>query len=107
MFPAIVKEMTQSTAQRRYVRVRRVDECQSLEDLFLDCLPAFGGAYLRRIYRILDRAIGLGCPLTLAIAGPVQDAVDTRRRSESRQAVKEGDRHSSTRRARAAGQWTD
>jgi deoxyhypusine synthase len=63
--------MTQSTAQRRYVRVRRVDECQSLEDLFLDCLPAFGGAYLRRIYRILDRAIGLGCPLTLAIAGPV------------------------------------
>ena len=63
--------MTQSTAGRRYVRVRRVDECQSLEDLFLDCLPAFGGAYLRRIYRILDRAIGLGCPLTLAIAGPV------------------------------------
>ncbi len=27
--------------------------------------------HLRRIYTILDRAIGLGCPLTLAIAGPV------------------------------------
>src|SRR5947209_3917901 len=56
---------------RNYVRVRRVDECATLGDLFSDCLPAFGGAYLRRIYRILDRAIGMGCPLTLAVAGPV------------------------------------
>jgi deoxyhypusine synthase len=56
---------------RRYVRVRRVDECATLGDLFTDCLPAFGGAYLRRIYTILDRAIGMGCPLTLAVAGPV------------------------------------
>src|SRR5450432_4688352 len=56
---------------RRYVTVRRVDECGSLDELFLHCLPAFGGAYLRRIYQILDRAIGAGCPLTLAISGPV------------------------------------
>src|SRR3954465_3540447 len=56
---------------RRPVRVRRVDECATLGDLFNDCLPAFGGAYLRRIYRILDRAIGMGCPLTLAVSGPV------------------------------------
>jgi deoxyhypusine synthase len=56
---------------RRYVKVRRVDECGSLDELILNCLPAFGGAYLRRIYQILDRAIGMGCPLTLAIAGPV------------------------------------
>jgi deoxyhypusine synthase len=56
---------------RRYVRVRRVDECESLHDLFSYCLPAFGGAFLRRIYQILDRAIGMGCPLTLAISGPV------------------------------------
>ncbi len=56
---------------RRSVEVRRVDECGSLADLFTHCLPAFGGAYLRRIYEILDRAIGLGCPLTLSIAGPV------------------------------------
>ena len=39
-------------------------------EIFLHCLPAFGGAYLRRIY-ILDRAIGMGCPLTLAVSGPV------------------------------------
>jgi deoxyhypusine synthase len=51
--------------------VRRVDECHSLDDLFRHCLPAFGGAYLRRLYTILDRAIGRGCPLTLSISGPV------------------------------------
>ena len=56
---------------RRTVRVKRVDEVNSLDEMFRHCLPAFGGAYLRRIYEILDRAIGLGCPLTLAIAGPI------------------------------------
>ena len=42
-----------------------------MDELFLHCLPAFGGAYLRRIYQILDTAIGMGCPLTLAVSGPV------------------------------------
>jgi len=56
---------------RRPVVVRRVDECATLDELFTHCLPAFGGAFLRRIYSILDEAIGAGCPLTLAIAGPV------------------------------------
>src|SRR5450432_3437125 len=56
---------------RRPVRVRRVDEVATLDELFRHCLPAFGGAYLRRVYTILDRAIGAGCPLTLAISGPV------------------------------------
>ncbi len=53
------------------VSTRRVDECRTLDELFRFGLPAFGGAFLRRIYSILDRAIGSGCPLTLAIAGPV------------------------------------
>ena len=56
--------------QRRPVVVRRVDECASLDEIFRNCLPAFGGAYLRRVYSILDRAIGMGCPLTIAISGP-------------------------------------
>ena len=56
---------------RRAVRVRRVDECQSLDEVFQHCLPAFGGAFLRRVYTILDTAIGAGCPLTIAISGPV------------------------------------
>ncbi|MBM3773811.1 MAG: hypothetical protein FJW37_01455 [Acidobacteria bacterium] len=53
------------------VRVRHVDECRTLDEIFTHCLPAFGGAVLRRVYTILDRAIGTGCPLTLSIAGPV------------------------------------
>src|SRR5512132_1712756 len=57
--------------QRQYVHVKRVDECDSMHDLFTHCLPAFGGAFLRRIYTILDQAIGRGCPITLSIAGPV------------------------------------
>lgn len=53
------------------MRVKRVDEVSNLDELFRHCLPAFGGAYLRRIYTILDRAIGAGCPLTMSIAGPI------------------------------------
>ncbi len=68
--PVTVEDVT-SESNRRTVRVRRVDECATLDELFRHCLPAFGGAYLRRLYTILDRAIGMGCPFTLAIAGPV------------------------------------
>src|SRR4029079_8971155 len=68
---AMVELMSQESKPRRWVRVRRVDECDTLDDLFTHCLPAFGGAYLRRVYQILDRAIGMGCPLTLSISGPV------------------------------------
>src|SRR4051812_19081699 len=39
---------------RRAVVSRRVDETTSLGQIFTDCLPAFGGAFLRRIYTILD-----------------------------------------------------
>src|SRR5262245_41570330 len=67
----MVKLMDIQTTNRRYVRVRRVDECDTVEDLLLHCFPAFGGALLRRIYQILDSAVGMGCPLTLAISGPV------------------------------------
>lgn len=64
---------TESPCQqnRRVVRTKRVDEVQSLHELIQHCLPAFGGAYFRRIYSILDTAIGMGCPLTMAIAGPI------------------------------------
>src|SRR5258708_36140228 len=65
--------MPKSTTIRpkRTVHVRRVDECDTLDELFRHCLPAFGGAFLRRIYTILDQAIGMGCPLTLSVSGPV------------------------------------
>jgi deoxyhypusine synthase len=57
--------------ERRYVKVKRVDECSTLDELFRSCLPAFGGAFLRRVYTILDEAIARGCPLTVSISGPV------------------------------------
>ncbi|MCK6528748.1 deoxyhypusine synthase family protein [Myxococcota bacterium] len=53
------------------VEVRRVDEVETLAEVFDGCLPAFGGAFLRRFHRVLDEAIGAGCPLTLAVSGPV------------------------------------
>ncbi|MBV9399529.1 MAG: deoxyhypusine synthase family protein, partial [Bryobacterales bacterium] len=56
---------------RRRVSVRPVDQCETMDELIRHCFPAFGGAFLRRIYTILDHAIGMGCPLTLAISGPV------------------------------------
>jgi deoxyhypusine synthase len=66
----IAKQMLEQQAQNP-LRTRRVDECDSLGEIFRDCLPAFGGAFLRRIYTILDRAIGEGYPLTVSISGPV------------------------------------
>ena len=58
-------------SHRKPVRVRRVDQCQTVHEIFEHCLPAFGGAILRRVYSILDRAIARGCPLTISIAGPI------------------------------------
>jgi deoxyhypusine synthase len=63
--------MERDRSGKRYVKVKRVDDCESLHDVFMNCLPAFGGAFLRRIYTILDHAIGMGCPLTVSIAGPI------------------------------------
>src|ERR1700679_2543299 len=66
--------MNSHTSQRGHdnrVRVRRVDECETLDELIRHSFPAFGGGFLRRIYTILDKAIGMGCPLTLAVSGPV------------------------------------
>src|SRR5580704_1530855 len=66
-----MKNDANSRAKVRSVQVRRVDECDSIHEILMHCFPAFGGAFLRRIYTILDTAIGRGCPLTLAISGPV------------------------------------
>lgn len=50
---------------------RPVTECKHLDQLLLGSFPSFGGAYLRRIFQLLDEAIGKGVPMTLAISGPV------------------------------------
>lgn len=53
------------------LRHRSVAEVNGLDRLLSECLPSFGGGYLRRVWTLLDEAIGRGVPMTLAIAGPV------------------------------------
>ena len=53
------------------VTAKPVDECETLHEIFMNCLPAFGGAYLRRVYTIVHQAIRQNIPLVIAIAGPV------------------------------------
>ncbi len=50
---------------------RPVTEVKHLDHVLQQCLPSFGGAYLRRVFDLLDEAIGKGVPMTLAVAGPV------------------------------------
>ena len=56
---------------RSPVKVKRVDECETLSELITHCFPAFGGAFLRRIYTILDHAIGMGARSRSRSPGPV------------------------------------
>lgn len=50
---------------------RSVAEVEGLDRLLEQCLPSFGAGYLRRVFLLLDEAIGRGVPMTLAVAGPV------------------------------------
>lgn len=50
---------------------RPVTEAGAMDELLRDSLPAFGGAYLRRVWTLLDEAVGKGLPMTLAVSGPV------------------------------------
>ena len=59
-----------STA-RRELTTRPVTEADTLDALLEGSLPSFGGAYLRRLWLLLDEAVGRGVPMSLAVAGPV------------------------------------
>jgi deoxyhypusine synthase len=50
---------------------RPVGEARHLDELLEGSYPSFGGGYLRRVWSLLDEAIGQGLPMTLAISGPV------------------------------------
>jgi len=56
---------------QRELVTRPVTEAEGLDQLLEGSLPAFGGAYLRRIWTLLDEAVGQGLPMTLAVSGPV------------------------------------
>ena len=48
-----------------------VTECQDLNEVFLSALPAFGGAYLRRVYDAMRAVIEKRIPLVVTCAGPI------------------------------------
>ncbi len=53
------------------LRHQAVTASKHLDNLLERSFPSFGGAYLRRIWMLLDEAIGQGIPMTLSVAGPV------------------------------------
>jgi len=53
------------------LRHRSVADVEGLDRLLEECLPSFGAGYLRRVWTLLDEAIGRQGPLSLAVAGPV------------------------------------
>jgi deoxyhypusine synthase len=50
---------------------RPVHEARDLDGLLEGSYPSFGGGYLRRVWEILDEAVGSGVPMTLSVSGPV------------------------------------
>ncbi len=48
-----------------------VTECKDLSEVFEAALPAFGGAYLRRVYDALKAVIEKRIPLVVTCAGPI------------------------------------
>jgi deoxyhypusine synthase len=60
-----------ASADKRELVTRPVHEIESLDGVFESALPAFGAAYLRRVWTLLDEAVGKGLPMTISISGPV------------------------------------
>ncbi len=60
-----------ASGERRELAARPVTEVNDLDELLEHCLPSFGGAYLRRLWTLLDEAVGQGLPMTISISGPV------------------------------------
>lgn len=71
MTPTRKDQRAPGARPRQELRTRAVTEVDTLDELLEDCLPSFGGGYLRRLWTLLDTAIGEGVPLTLSVAGPV------------------------------------
>ena len=55
----------------RAVTGKPVTECQDLNEVFSASLPAFGGAYLRRVYEAMKEVIEKRIPLVVTCAGPI------------------------------------
>jgi deoxyhypusine synthase len=57
--------------QGRELVTESIEAAESLDQILEHSLPAFGGAYLRRLWTLLDEAVGMGLPMTLSVSGPV------------------------------------
>ncbi len=55
----------------RAVTGKPVTQCQNLNEVFSASLPAFGGAYLRRVYEAMKQVIEKRIPLVVTCAGPI------------------------------------
>jgi deoxyhypusine synthase len=55
----------------REVTGKPVTNCEDLNEVFSRSLPAFGGAYLRRVYEVLKQVIEKRIPLVVTCAGPI------------------------------------
>jgi len=60
-----------ASGERRELAARPITELNELDELLEHGFPSFGGAYLRRLWTLLDEAVGQGLPMTLSISGPV------------------------------------
>ncbi|MEK7629582.1 MAG: agmatinase [Patescibacteria group bacterium] len=65
------EEINQNELQGKPVIGHSVDKLDSLREIFENALPAFGGAYLRRVYTILREAVLNNVPLVVTVAGPI------------------------------------
>jgi len=71
MSPTRKDQRSPGARPRQELKTLPVTEVDTLGELLENCLPSFGGGYLRRLWTLLDRAVGDGVPMTLSVAGPV------------------------------------
>ena len=64
-------QMESCARARDELVTRHVLDGDGLDSVFENSLPAFGGSDLRRVWLLLDEAIGRGIPMALAVSGPV------------------------------------
>src|SRR5262249_54180510 len=50
---------------------RAVADARHLDERIEGSYPSCGGGFLRRVWSLLDEAIGAGLPMTISISGPV------------------------------------
>ncbi len=62
---------TTPAGERRELVARPVTDFEDFDEILENCLPSFGGAYLRRLWTLLDEAVGKSLPMTISISGPV------------------------------------